>query len=97
MTAGAGAAGTAASAAHLIGEAIKASGAIVRVEPDVFEEIVYRQEEPLVVTTTGGFLTTKYRYLCNYKGLTFYTKSAAELRLPPQSQVIAAKKIWVPD
>ena len=42
-----GAAGGAAAAA--IAQAIKASGAIVRVEPEDFEQILRRTDRPLVV------------------------------------------------
>ncbi len=38
-----------------ITQAVKASGVIVRVEPEDFLRILQRQEEPLVVQATGGF------------------------------------------
>lgn len=93
MTNGA-AAGAAAAAA--IAQAIKASGAIVRVEPNDFLEILRRSERPLVVFAEGGFFSTNYQYLTGYKGLAFFTKSPAELMLPGAAEVIVAKKIWVP-
>ncbi len=48
-----------AAAAAVIAEAIKASGAIVKVEPNAFVEILRRVEDPLIVFATGGFFTTK--------------------------------------
>jgi hypothetical protein len=88
-------AGTAAAAAANL-QAIKASGAIVAVEPGEFVQILERTEEPLVVCATGGFFTTNYQYLTNYKGLIFFTKASEPLVLPADSEVVVARKIWVP-
>lgn len=91
---GAAAAGGAATMA--IAEAIKASGVIVRVEPNEFLGILQRQPKPLVVHATGGFFSTNYQYLSSYKGLAFFTKSPAPLALPPDVEVVHARKIWIP-
>jgi len=88
------AAGAAAAAA--IAQAIKASGAIVRVEPDEFMKLVARMRDPLVVNAVGGFLSTKYQYLFSYKGLAFYTKSPDPLPLPTSAEVVTARSIWIP-
>ena len=93
---GGAAAGAAAAAAAAVAQAIKASGAIVQVGPEEFLRILGRQEEPLVVQATGGFFTTNYQYLSSYKGLIFYTKSAYPLELPPGTELMSAKKIWIP-
>jgi len=90
-----GAAGAAAVAAA-IAQAIKASGAIVRVSPDNFLAIVGRADRPLVVTAEGGVFSTRYDYLTAYKGLIFYAKSPSPLRLPGGTETIAAQKIWIP-
>lgn len=84
------------AAAAAIAEAIKASGAIVRVEPDDFMTILQRMENPLVVYAMGGFFTTVYQYLTSYKGLTFYTKSQTPLMLSSDAELVHAKKIWIP-
>ncbi len=86
----------AAAAAAAVAQAIKASGAIVRVEPEDFLRILRRQQEPLVVHATGGFFSTSYLYLSSYKGLAFFTKSSAPLTLPSGCEVIQAQKIWIP-
>jgi hypothetical protein len=97
MSAGAAAAsGGAAAAAAAMAQAIKASGAIVRVEPDDFLQIVGRQKEALVVFATGGFFSTNYQYLSSYKGLAFFCKSSMPLELPSGCEMIVAKKIWIP-
>jgi hypothetical protein len=85
-----------AAAAAAIAQATKASGVIVRVEPEDFLGILQRQREPLVVQATGGFFTTNYQYLSSYKGLAFFTKSAFPLTLPGSCEVVQAKKIWIP-
>ena len=94
--AAAGAAGGGAAAAAAIAEAIKASGAIVRVEQNDFMTILQRIENPLVVHAEGGFFSTNYQYLTSYKGLTFYTKTQTPLILSSQVELVRAKKIWIP-
>jgi hypothetical protein len=95
MSAGASA-GAAAAAAAAIAQAIKASGAIVRVEPDDFLRILRRQQESLVVQATAGFFSTSYQYLASYKGLAFFTKSPIPLDLPGDCEIVQARKIWIP-
>jgi hypothetical protein len=84
------------AAAAAIAEAIKASGAIVRVEPTNFKNLVWKTPEPLVVTAEGGLFKRNYQYLTSYKGLIFYTKSAAPLELGARVEVMRAKSIWIP-
>lgn len=74
----------------------RASGAIVRVEPEDFLRILQRQPEPLVVHATGGFFSTSYRYLSSYKGLAFFTQSPAPLSLPNACELVRAQKLWMP-
>jgi len=85
-----------AAAAAAIANAVKASGAIVRVESADFEAILKKAENPLVVCAAGGFFSTNYQYLMGYKGLVFYCKSATQLTLPAKIETILAKKIWLP-
>jgi hypothetical protein len=85
-----------AGAAIAIANAIKASGAIVRVEHHDFTTILSRIAEPLVVRSQGGIFTTKYHYLTAYRGLLFYSVGTMPLELPVGAEVIEAKRIWVP-
>ncbi|OHB77509.1 MAG: hypothetical protein A2Z25_12520 [Planctomycetes bacterium RBG_16_55_9] len=71
-------------------EAIKASGAIVRVEPADFETILNKVDNPLVVYAESKFFSTKYHYLTTYKELIFYTKTTIPLTLRPSAEVIQA-------
>jgi hypothetical protein len=89
-------AGASVAAQEAIANAIRASGAIVSVEPRDFEALLRKTEAPLVVTAQGGVFTTKYHYLTPYKGLIFYTRTEAPLPLPPKTELITARKIWVP-
>ncbi len=88
--------GAAAGAAAAIAQAIKASGAIVRVESMDFMTILNKVENPLVVHSESKFISTKYHYLTSYKGLIFYTKSTTPLMLRPSAEIIRAKSIWIP-
>jgi hypothetical protein len=94
-TDGAWAAGAAAEAAA-VAQAVKASGVLVRLEPQEFLRVLQRQQAPLVVHATGGFFRTHYKYLTGYKGLAFFTKSPAPLPLPQGSELVLARSIWVP-
>ncbi|HWM92147.1 MAG TPA: hypothetical protein VN493_15390 [Thermoanaerobaculia bacterium] len=84
------------AAAYATAQAIKASGAIVRVEPEDFLKILARSAEPLVVSAPGGFLSGGHEYLTSYKGLAFFTNSPKPLDLPEGAEVVAAQKIWIP-
>jgi hypothetical protein len=88
------AAGGAAAAA--MANAIKASGAIVRLDPDAFQRILWKVEDPLVVTSETRFFGTTYKYIFGYRGLVFYTKSAEPLRIGGKAEIISAKSIWIP-
>lgn len=92
----AGAAGAAAAGAAAVIAAIQASGVIVIVEPEEFLGVIQRQSGALVVHSAGGFFTTSYRYLTSYKGLAFYTKARDPLDLPPGTELVQARRIWVP-
>jgi len=82
--------------AAVIAQATKASGALVCVGLDGFLSILRRQESPLVIVARGGFLGPRYKYLTSYKGLVFFTKSSTPLDLPPDSEIVQAKSIWIP-
>ncbi|HSR68885.1 MAG TPA: hypothetical protein VLU25_13190 [Acidobacteriota bacterium] len=96
MGTGGAAAGGAAAAAAAIAEAVKASGAVVKMKPEEFQKLLNRMEEPLIVISEGGFFSKNYQYLTSYKGLHFYTKSPQHLHLPSDAEVMAAQKVWMP-
>jgi hypothetical protein len=79
-----------------IANAIKASGAVVRVQPEDFANILSRVEKPLVIYNTGGLFKTRHQYLTSYRGFVFYTKTSNQLDLPKSVEVIIAKSIWIP-
>lgn len=90
------AAGAAASAAAAIAEAVKASGAIIRVKPDELQKILRKSEAPLVVYAEGGVFSKNYQYMSAYKGLIFFTKSDEPLEISARAEIVQAKKIWIP-
>lgn len=80
----------------IIDQAIKASGAIVRVKPEDFFKIVDRVDKPLVVMSVPRLLGTRYHYLSAYKGLIFYTKSREQLLLKGNTEYVIAQSIYIP-
>jgi hypothetical protein len=87
-------AGAAAVAAAIA--AVKASGTLVRVEPDVFLRLVEKQPAPIVVYAAPRFLAPGHRYVTTYKGLAFFTKSNQPLPLPGTAELIVARSMWMP-
>lgn len=79
-----------------IANAIKASGAVVRVQPEDFANILSRVEKPLVIYNTGGLFKTRHQYLASYRGFVFHTKTSNQIDLPKSVEIIIAKSIWIP-
>ena len=86
----------AAAQAAAIAQAIKASGTLVRLEPQDFSRILHKEDTPLVVRARAGFFRTRWYYLMPYKGLAFFAISVEPLPLPGRAEVIDARKIWAP-
>ena len=96
MTYGAAtAAGAGAAAAAAVANAIKASGAIIRVEPHEFQNILQKMENSVVVSSLGGIFKS-FKYLTHYKGFIFYAQSKEPLNLEGNIEQISARSIWVP-
>lgn len=87
----------AAGAAALIANAVKASGAIVKVVSEEFSKIVNLPNEPLIVVAHVGLLSKHFEYLLAYKGYVFFTKSNEALPMPADAGVVSAEKIWIPE
>jgi hypothetical protein len=85
-----------AGAGAAIADAIKASGVLVRVQPQEFVKILARANDSLVVIAEGGVFSTNFQYLLSYKGLAFFTKSNERLALPPNTEVVRARGINIP-
>jgi CRP-like cAMP-binding protein len=83
-------------AAAAIAHAIKASGVLVRLEPDEFARILARSKDPLIVSAQSRFFANKFHYLTSYKGLAFFTKSKTALQLPASAEIVAARGINIP-
>ena len=92
----AGAAGGAAAAGVIVAQAIKASGAIVEVQPKDFQSLIDREEKPLVVVSHKGIFKKQYQYLAGCRGIILYTRSQETLRFKGGTEVVQAKKIWIP-
>jgi hypothetical protein len=85
-----------AAAQAALAQAVKASGTLVRVEPDAFLKIIGKNRNALVITAQGGFMNRGYQYLTSYKGIAFFTKSITEISLPGDAEIVAARQIWMP-
>jgi len=96
MTYNAGSGAAVAAHQHAIANAIKASGAIVKLRPEEFAHLLNKAENPLVVYSETRFLGRSYKYLFNYRGLIFFTKSPLPLEMPSGVEMVNAKEIWIP-
>jgi hypothetical protein len=90
------ASGAAAAAAAAAIQAIKASGAIVRVEAEEFRKLLAQNSQGLVVHSIGGLFFPKHKYVMGFKGLAFHTSASEPLHVPSTCQVVEASKIWMP-
>jgi hypothetical protein len=86
---------THAAAAAALAQATKAMGGIVKVEPEVFMQLLGKADSPWVVGAKGGFFGPKFKYLASLKGFFFYTESSSALALG-NAELIWAEKIWIP-
>ena len=77
-------------------QAIKTSCSFVRVQPEDFLSVLQRNKGLLVIAGAGGLFSSKYQYMTNYKGFTFFTTSKSELALPGDIELIRTKTFWVP-
>ncbi len=88
---------TAAAHRNIVLNAVKACGTIITIGQIEFLEILSHLDDPLVVYAEGGVFTKHYRYLTSYRGLAFTCKSSMPLEVPMDAELIAAKKITIPD
>lgn len=86
----------AAAIAAMIANAVKASGTVVRIEPEEFLKILKKVDAPLVIYAEGGMISTNYQYMVSYKGFAFYCKADDPIQLPRKAEVVIADKIWIP-
>jgi hypothetical protein len=87
---------TSAAAAAVIAQATKASGVIVRMEAEDFQQLLHRIREPLVVIAPATRFRKKVQYLTSHKGIAFFTTTVDQLHIPGGAEVVAAKQIWIP-
>ena len=80
-----GAAEPAAQAA--IQEAIKASGAIVKIEPNEFSNLISKMDDGIVIEKgDNGFFDSGYKYSTSDKGFIFYCKSKNQINDPVKTR-----------
>jgi len=83
--------------AATVANAVKAFGSIVELTPESFVNLLDQIEEPLIVAKfPGGVFDNKYQFLVGHKGFVFYTKSREKIPLPPQANIIEARRIGLP-
>jgi hypothetical protein len=92
------AAASAAAAAQAIASAIKASGAIVEIEPRDFEQLVRRVPDTIVLhQEPAGMFSRDHRYTTSLGGFIFVARTREAIFEPGQIRAIPVKKIWFPD
>jgi len=80
-----------------IGWAVKAVGALVKVEPEVFLAIVKRYPSPLVIySKSESLFRVRHHYATSYKGFAFLVSCPEPLPIPGTAEVVVAKEIVVP-
>ena len=80
-----------------IQQAIKASGAIIRIDNSEFSRLISKIESGLVVESVTRFFGAEYfKYSTSYLGFVFYCKSNEKISVPSRLEKINAKSMWFP-
>ncbi|MFT6828506.1 MAG: hypothetical protein ACJAZV_001799 [Roseivirga sp.] len=80
-----------------IQQAIKASGAIIRIDATEFSRLISKIESGLVVeSVTRFFGIENFKYSTSYLGFVFYCKSSEKISVPSRLEKINAKSMWFP-
>lgn len=87
----AGAAGAGAAVAVMNSSLVL--GTMVKLEPDDFELVLSKADEPMVVMSRTGRWRVRYHYLTSYKGLVFRCTTPTPLELPVSTEIIEAKRM----
>jgi hypothetical protein len=75
---------------------VLAVSAVVHVESDQFIEMASKAPTSPVVVASTGLFRRQLRYLASRHQMMFTTNARAPLKFPPDVQLIAARKIWIP-
>jgi hypothetical protein len=82
-----------ACASSLKGRNVRSLGPRVRVDDNVFQTLLARSAEPLVLHQDSGGLIRRHMYLTVYKGVTFTCVTRQALTLPSQAEVVEVRGI----
>jgi hypothetical protein len=78
-------------------QAIRASGAVVQVEPRVFLQLLAKCQSTLIITACkNSYFSKKFQYETTYQGFVFYTESAQPIELPEHAEIVIADELWTP-
>jgi hypothetical protein len=88
--------GGAAAAHAAMVQAVKASGVVVKLDPQDFILIASKTRNSLIVAAKSGWRGQKFAYLTSYKGLAFHTESTSPLDLSGDAEIMNANQIWMP-
>lgn len=77
----------------LKGRNVRSVGPRVRVDDNVFQTLLSRSAEPLVLHQGSGGLIRRHLYRTVYKGVTFACLTRQALTLPSQAEVVEVKGI----
>lgn len=77
----------------LKGRNVRGLGPRVYVDYSVFQTLLARSAEPLVLHQDSGGLIRRHLYLTVYKGVTFTCVTRQALTLPSQAEVVECKGI----
>ena len=83
------------SAANAAARALKASGAIIKLESGEFAKILLRTTDPLIVISPTGFKKRKTKYLLSWRGFVFYCETKEQMNLRSCAETILDDNIWI--
>lgn len=77
-------------------QALKMSGAFIRIDVQDFQNILRKAENLLVIESKTGIFSNSYMYLTSYKGFICYCKSKEQLAVSGSHEKITATHVSLP-
>jgi len=76
--------------------ALRMSGAFIRIDVQDFQNILHKAEGLLVIESKTGIFSNTFLYLTSYKGFICYCKTKEQLGVPGSHEKIYASQVSLP-
>lgn len=77
-------------------QAKRVVGASIEVTPKIFENIMQKKKNGIIVTAKSGFFSKVYKYQAFYEGFTFFMSTPDPINISAEFTLVVAEKIYTP-